>query len=141
MRNMMKKSALAIAMTASLGLVACVNDDDSEDKIFRINKTSSGVITGFGSIFINGVKYETDEADIVVDGVVGDESLLKLGMVVSVSGIDAGNGTGNAMTIDYEDEVEGVVLSASNYPIDGTLNIMGLTIQTDEDTVFESIDD
>ncbi len=142
MRNMMKKSALAIAVAASLGLVACVDKDDSDKaNVAPVNKTTSGVITRFGSVYINGVKYETDGADVVIDGVASDESLLKLGMVVSLSGTDLGNGTGNAMTIDFEDEVEGVVLNVSNYPVDGTLNIMGLTIQTDGDTVFESIDD
>ena len=30
--------------------------------------TSSGTVDGFGSIFVNGVEYETDEAQILIDG-------------------------------------------------------------------------
>ena len=47
---------------------------------------SSGTIDGFGSIFVNGIEYETDDAEIVVNGQAADESALRLGMVVDVSG-------------------------------------------------------
>ena len=139
MNSILKKSTLALAVIASLGLSAC-NDDSSTSGV-SVNKSTTGVITGFGSIFLNGVEYETDQASFIVDGVTGDESLLKLGMVVTLSGDAAADGTGNATVVEFENEVEGVVIDTSNYAIDGTLNIMGLTIHTDEDTVFESVND
>jgi len=137
MNTFIKKTALALAVGSILGLSAC-NEPSTLTPVV-VDKSTSGVITGFGSVFINGVEYETDDATFVVDGVEGDESLLKLGMVVSLSGSDAGDGTGNALSIDFDDDVEGVVI-ASDLDANGlgTLNIMGVTVTVDEDTVFES---
>ncbi len=141
MKKFAPKSQLALAVVVALGLSACnqAADDGSQtpaqDSV--IEKTTSGVITGFGSVFVNGVEYETDGARFVVDGVEGDESLLKLGMVVTLSGSASTDGTGQAVNIEFEDEVEGEVL-ANNILTDGTLNVMGLIVHVNEDTVFES---
>ena len=136
MKPLIKKTALTIAVASLLSLSAC-NDNNTDST--PLNKSTSGVITGFGSVFINGVEYETDDASFVVDGVEGGEELLALGMVVSLSGVDDGDGTGNALSIEFENDVEGVVINST---IDanniGTLNIMGVTVHVDEDTVFES---
>jgi len=138
MKQSIKKTALALAVASVLGLSAC-NDD--KQTTTPITKSTSGVITGFGSVFINGVEYETDDAMFVVDGVEGGEELLKLGMVVSLDGSTNGDGTGNALSIEFDDDVEGVVIS-TDIATDGTgtLNIMGVTVHIDEDTVFESKD-
>jgi len=43
--------------------------------------SSTGVITGFGSVYLDGVRYLTDNADININGNSGaDVSLLKVGM-------------------------------------------------------------
>jgi len=110
-----------------------------------------GVITGFGnlsngsgSIYINGVEYKFNGTSITVNGTtytVSDIqsilSLLKSGQVVSLNGIDVGNGTGQAVSISVEKNVEGEVIT-NNVTADGSLDIMGLTVQTNADTVFES---
>jgi len=138
MNQTIKKTALALAVASILGLTAC--NDDKQTTV-PVSKTTSGVITGFGSVFINGVEYETDDATFVVDGVEGGEELLKLGMVVSLDGSDNADGTGTALSIEFDDDVEGVVIS-NDITADGigTLNIMGVTVNVDEDTVFESKD-
>ena len=142
MNKTMKKSALTLAIIASLGLSGCIDSGSSSDSSSQttLNKTTTGVITGFGSVFVNGVEYETDSANINIDGTqnaAGDDSGLKLGMVVTLSG-DASGATGTAVSIEFNDEVEGVVTAIP--AVDGALKIMGLTINTDEDTVFESQD-
>ena len=134
-----KKTALAIAVTSILGLSGCISD--KQTSAVPVDKTTSGVITGFGSVFINGIEYETNDAQFVVDGVQGDESLLKLGMVVSLKGSASADGTGDALSIEFDDDVEGVVISKDLVDGLGTLNIMGVTVTVDEDTVFESKDD
>jgi len=145
MNRVSHKTKLALAVLASISLGACNDTGDNPSSVDKIDaptpisKSTSGVITGFGSVFINGVEYETDDSTFIVDGVVGDESLLKLGMVVSLTGTDDSDGTGNAVQIEFEDEVEGLVIQ-NNVLTDGTLNIMGLTVHTNEDTVFESKD-
>lgn len=141
MKQSLLKTKLALAIVAAMGIAACNDAGDnattSPINSAPISKTTSGVITGFGSVFINGVEYETDGTTFVVDGEEGDESLLKLGMVITLTGTDDNDGTGNAVKVEFEDEVEGIVI-ANNYAVDGTLNVMGLTIHTSDDTVFES---
>jgi len=140
MNNRFQKSVMAVSLLTVLGLSGCGSDNGSsmETQSSVINKSISGVITGFGSVVINGVEYETDGARFIIDGVEGDESLLKLGMVVSLNGsVNSDGTTGTALEIKFDDEVEGVVL-ANNFTKDKTLNIMGLTVHVDDDTVFES---
>lgn len=143
MNKVAVKTQLALAVVAALGIAACNESGDDNNlagsSITPISKTTSGVITGFGSVFINGVEYDTQNTTFIIDGEEGDESSLKLGMVVTLSGTDDNDGTGNAVNIEFEDEVEGLVL-ANNILLDGTMNVMGLTINTNEDTVFESND-
>lgn len=72
-----------------------------------------GVITGFGSIYVNGVKYDIDDADFDVDGqaytgVEGQQNL-EIGMVVRLEVTDNGDGTGVATRVDYDDAVEGPI--------------------------------
>ncbi len=103
---------------------------------------SYGSISGFGSIFINGIEYETDEADVFINGRLeqGDDSL-RLGMVVLVDGVLNADGlTGIANTVVYDQDVEGPVSVIER--IDDThfeLTILGLVIQVNNDTEFEGV--
>ena len=77
--------------------------------------TAFGTITGFGSVFVNGVEFETsgtsfdvDDDDTAVEGDLG------IGMVVTVTGILNDDGvTGSADSIVYDDEIEGPVSNLS----------------------------
>ena len=71
--------------------------------------SSTGVITGFGSIYVDGVRYITDNADININGNSGsDVSLLKVGMQVTIASSDDNS---EASSVTYESEVEGMVSS------------------------------
>jgi len=130
---------VALAVSAALGLSAC-NDTASNDDSTTSTTTTSGVITGFGSVFVNGVEYETGAAEVLVEGTPLDESALKVGMVVVLEGsVNPDGSTGEALSIRYADEVDGEVL-ANNVATDNTLTIMGMTVHVDADTVFESFD-
>ncbi len=102
-------------------------------------KVSVGVITGFGSVYVNGVEYDTSDAEINVNEAVATEQDLSIGMVVAVVGsTNKGDVVGKADVIYYESEVCGIV-SQNNQ--DGTLNIMGQMVKYDTETLFESKDD
>ena len=96
--------------------------------------TTSGVITAFGSVYVNGVEYETDSAEIESDDEIVQESDLKVGQIVTLTGTRNDDGvTGSADRITYNDRVEGPISS-----IDGnTLVVLGQTIIVDADTVFD----
>ncbi len=85
--------------------------------------TTVGAVTGFGSVYVNGVEYETDQAEYEVeDEAAFDDSALKIGMVVKVKGsVNIDGRTGNASQIIYEDELEGLVQNLTADATDATL--------------------
>jgi hypothetical protein len=99
---------------------------------------SVGTITGFGSVFVNGVEFDTSDAFITVDGTTATESDLGIGMVVAVEGTFNIDGlTGKADRITYEPLVKGPV-AAGSIDLDAeSLVVLGQTILINDDTVFE----
>jgi hypothetical protein len=97
---------------------------------------ASGPITGFGSVYVNGVRYSTTGATITVDDQPGTESDLRIGQVVRIEGsLDAGGTTGTATRIVFDDEVEGPIqsidLAASR------MVVLGRTINAGPGTSFD----
>lgn len=100
------------------------------------NIVTVGTISGFGSIIVNDVRYTTTNATITVDGVPGTEADLAVGKVVVVRGtLDSGGTTGVAQSIDSDDLIEGPVSVVDT--VNGTLTIVGQTVQTDANTSFD----
>ena len=98
------------------------------------SSSSTGVITGFGSVFVNGVEYDTAGATFTINGRAGIESDLKLGMVVTVHGSSSG-ATGKAIAIEFDHDAQGPVGNvdvANNW-----LEVMGQTVVVDNMTVFD----
>ena len=88
-------------------------------------QASFGTITALGSVTVNGVKFDTDSADIVIDDAGGRFSDLRVGMVVRVDGSVSG-ATANTITVD--DAVKGFVEQV----IDANrMVVMGQTVQID----------
>lgn len=103
--------------------------------------TSTGTIDSFGSIFVNGVRYDTDSADITIDSNSANASDLRLGMVVTVSGTTTGN-TGTASSVIFDDDLQGPIaaISANADNSVKTLTILGLSVEADRlSTVFDDI--
>lgn len=102
----------------------------------------TGVITGFGSVYVNGVEYSSNSASFSVDGVPGSSDYdLDVGMRVSVQGsVNPDGTTGTATSIRYADELEGIVMDVTGILPDGagTMNIMGQTVMVNKLTVFNS---
>lgn len=99
---------------------------------------SSGTITGFGSVFVNGVEFNTDDAVITLDGDLASESDLGIGMVVVVEADFDSNGlTGKAKRIMYEAIVEGVVDTINL--VDESLVVLGQAVRTNQETVFDGV--
>ena len=106
-----------------------------------------GRTTGFGSIFVNGVRFETDTSEFSVDGIPGaTQANLSIGMVVTLD-VETrdGNYTGKALRVSYDDEIQGPVAAT---PVDvvgsggaqKTFQVFGQTITIDETaTVFDGI--
>jgi len=110
---------------------------------------TSGTITSFGSIFVNGVEYAIrPSTDIQFDDHAGTADDLRVGMVVTVLGNSNGT-TDLADRVIYDDNGEGPVSDIHNGP-DIDLNgrpttrifsLLGLTVVVDATgTVFAGLD-
>jgi len=95
-----------------------------------------GAITGFGSIFVNGVEYRTSSAQITINGQSGTESQLRAGEVVSVRAtLDAGGKTGTAQSVNFDDNVTGPILSID---LAGqSLVVLGQMVHVNGTTTFD----
>ena len=75
-----------------------------------------GRIDAFGSVFVNGIEFETDSTSFRVDDDDAfDDSALSVGMIVRVKGSHDGRGRGHADEIHYDDEIKGQI---SNLAVD-----------------------
>jgi len=104
---------------------------------------SSGRISGFGSVIVNGVRFDDSSATVRDD----DDSPhlrddLKLGMVVDIQSGDItpdsdGASVGIASQIVFVSEIKGPVGTVN--PTAGTLTVMGQSVHADANTVFANV--
>jgi len=132
------------AAGGAAGGIASAASGGSGGGIGGTGLTSSGTIDGFGSIFVNGIEFETGSAEILVDGERVGEEALGLGMVVLVTGEVNQDGTaGNATRIVFDDEVQGPV-TAIERDVDGDsllITVLGIDVIVERTgTVFAGVD-
>lgn len=100
---------------------------------------SLGAIRGFGSVIVNGVRFDDTVAEITNDdGQTLSRDALRLSMVVEVRGSqdDLGN-TGVAASIRVLSELRGPVQSVSL--TSGRFTAMGVSVIVTEATVFDGV--
>ncbi|MDH5359120.1 MAG: DUF5666 domain-containing protein [Gammaproteobacteria bacterium] len=104
---------------------------------------SSGAITAFGSVYVNGVHYDTDHLDqgVWIDGQRSTYDQLKVGMVLHVHGsINTDGLTGSASGLEYKSLAKGPAHSFNdNMDETGDFVILGQTIQVIANTAFYDI--
>lgn len=140
--NMTSKAAAATLTAATLSAVLLAGCDSTE-RVAGVDRggnpvavVTKGQITGFGSVIVNGVRYETGGAEIVIDGEPGTEAGLSVGAVVTLRGERVpGADTGNASRIEFDDSVEGPVDAVDAGA--GTAVVLGRTVHVSIDTLFE----
>ncbi len=139
MKTTAKLTALASAISLSLGLVACGGGGSSSTTSGASDIISSGTITGFGSVYVNGIKFETNNSSFNIEGNTGTQEDLAIGMVVEVNGTINPDGiTGTARSIVFDDDLQGPV---TNYrpSLDGltaTFEVLGIPVQIDSKTTY-----
>ena len=98
-----------------------------------------GPITGFGSIFVNGIEFDLNGSSITVnDQPNKGQTDLAIGQIVTVKGkINQSTGMGTADSVEYGNNLKGVVSgvdTASN-----TFTVIGQTVKVTGTTVFEGL--
>ena len=98
-------------------------------------KIASGTITAFGSIWVNGIKYDIDSASLEVNdddsaGLSQDD--LRIGMVVTVTAVVEGS-SGVASLVVYDNEIEGPVsgLTDPGNGLTKSFSVIGVDVVVD----------
>ncbi len=100
---------------------------------------SQGAITGFGSVFVNGVRFDDSSATVTDDDDNASSSTaLKLGMMVQVDAgaVDRSASSAIARAIRWGSEVVGPVGTINL--TDSTVVVLGQTVLVTSSTVFDS---
>ncbi|MFZ4481817.1 MAG: DUF5666 domain-containing protein [Rhodoferax sp.] len=100
---------------------------------------TQGTISGFGSVIINGVRFDDTAARVMLDGQTLSATDLRLGMVATVQGERGADVTlGTASSIEVWSIAQGLVSSGRAVPgATGEFTVAGMTVRTDPGTVFE----
>ncbi len=150
----MKSFSITTALLAAAMLLAACSGGGGSDSVAAAGPgggiggtgiAASGQVTGFGSVFVNGVEFETDNATISIDDMGATENDLRVGMIVEIKGTLNDDGlTGTADTIVHEAELKGPV---TNEPISDTdqrlksFHIFDFEVIAEADvTLFDSSD-
>ncbi len=128
-----------VLVLGALVLTAC--GGGSGNSVAGIDRTGSpvtvsyGPVSAFGSVVVNGVRFDTSSAQVVVEGQPGTLDDLSVGDVVIVTGTVNANGTtGVATSVTFDDNVQGPIASIDS--IANKLVVLGQTVRSGEDTSF-----
>lgn len=94
-----------------------------------------GSISGFGSVVVDGVRFDTSTATIEVDDEPGSEDDLRTGDIVFVSGEIDDSGNATAATVVADDLLRGPIESIDLAA--GTFVVLGQTVKVEVDTAFD----
>lgn len=138
-----RRQAAAVLLAAAAAFVsACGGGGDGADLSSSATEGAtsyaSGPISGFGSVIVNGVRYDDSSATVLDDDDGGrSRDALRLGMMVEIDGaqMDHAAAQGKALRIRFGSEIVGPVGSVDVAA--GTLVVLGQTVRTTATTVFD----
>ncbi|WP_138435312.1 DUF5666 domain-containing protein [Marinobacter shengliensis] len=141
----MKRNGLTTAVRTVIAgalagtLAACGGGGSGDGSAVNASSqgTSVGAVTGFGSVYVNGTRFQTDERVTSDDGIEREDQLEK-GMILKVKGSWNGRGEGRADNVSYDDTLRGPLTSMTWDDIEktGQLQLLNQTVRLDRQTVF-----
>ena len=137
------RGLLAASLSALLLVTACGGGggDDSasaSDTTPTATAFTQGTITGFGSVIVNGVRFDDSSCTVTDDsGTAQALSALRLGMRVEIdsSAVDTTTATARAHALRFGGLVTGPVEAADATA--GTLTVLGQGVDVTSSTVFD----
>jgi hypothetical protein len=140
-----QKLGLAVAALSAVVITACggggtdsASTPSSSSGAERATAFAAGPITGFGSVIVNGVRYDDSAATVSDDDDrARSREQLKLGMMVEVegAGLNAQAGTGRALRIRFGSQIVGPVDAVDAAA--GTLTVLGQAVIVTDTTVID----
>ncbi|MEE8428880.1 MAG: DUF5666 domain-containing protein [Gammaproteobacteria bacterium] len=102
---------------------------ETEDKAASANGIVYGPIDRFGSMFVNGINFSTNNTDFFRGGVSAGESNFEIGDMVTIRGtLDPDSNTGAASSVSYQENVIGAVTRTKQ---NSSIEVLGQTVTTD----------
>jgi hypothetical protein len=96
-----------------------------------------GSVSGFGSVIVNGEHYDTDTADVSVNGVPADVADLEVGYVVLIQAdlpqADSSS-PAKAVTIDFDHIIIGPLATVA--VVDNLATVLGQRVTVDDSTAY-----
>lgn len=121
-----------------LGLASCSGGGGAGGADLRaIDRSgqSAGTVDGFGSIFVNGIEWNTTTATFTINDQPGSEAGLRVGEYVVVSGtLDETGLIGTASVVERDPLVRGQITSTDL--LTNSFTVLGQTILIDANSVF-----
>jgi len=138
----MNKLIPTVLLAAAAALVACGGGSGMSSTSTApgsVPVMATGTITGFGSIYVNGVHFQTTRATIRKNGQVVAQSALKVGEIARLKGTkNDSNGTGDADSVDVDEVVVGQIAAIDKTSTPNTITVLGQTVKIDAGTSFSS---
>lgn len=101
------------------------------------NVVATGAITGFGSVYVNGVHFETSGATITRDDNPSTQGELRVGQIVHVLGrVDDRTGRAVAESVRQDDNLEGPITAVDAAA--QTFVVLAHTVKVTADTSFDN---
>lgn len=137
-------ACLALSLSHCGGGSGSSNTQLAEGGISGTGITTVGAITGFGSIWVNGIRYDVSKAQFFRDGALASgQQSYQIGEIIQLEGLRNADGvSGEASTIRYSNTLIGTVTTASTD--NSSITVLGQTIYTDGLTIlhgFEQLSD
>lgn len=142
MSSLKQKPGLLVLGLVSLALVACGGGGGSTPVATAPTTPTAkvtfvtGAISGFGSVIINGVRYESDSATVSKEGKTAGQTDLKTGEVITLRAETGADGVPHAKAIEQSRLVQGPVTAIDT--ANNTLTIAGTVVTVTADTVFDA---
>jgi hypothetical protein len=95
---------------------------------------AQGAIAGFGSVIVNGIRFDDSAAAVQIDGAAASSLDLRLGMVAGVQGQ---RGVDPRLAIASRLDVWSIAQGPVTQVQSGQFVVAGMTIQTNSGTVYE----
>ena len=135
-------SSFAVGLCCA-ALVGCGGGSSNDDTPGTPAPTVSvGTITGFGSVIVNGVRFDDRTAEVTINDRVATAAQLRVGMVVAVEGsIGACPNTDDALCdgvaarIRFRNNLDGPITAINR--LSNTLQVMGRDVIVDDSTAFD----
>jgi len=128
---------LSVVLASALPIVSCGGGGDAGTSPASTSLITTGVVTGFGSVFVDGVEFTTDATtkrrhldDGATDAGSDDRLVFSQGMVVSVQHQPGSN---KALKIDFVNNLEGPVTNATA----SGCTILGVPVTIGANTVIK----